>query len=141
VKTNAFGLDGNAALPLQVHGVQDLRAHFALAERACKLEQTVGQGRLAVVNMRDDTKITDEAWIHQLARRRKTYCAGEILLKMGGQRHIHLPGQGRGNLSSTTKQFSVPQVAPHRKQRPVKHSLPTTRIVKWKQCYWNGLAR
>ncbi len=81
VKTNAFGLDGNAALPLQVHGVQDLRAHFALAERACKLEQAVGQGRLAVVNMRDDAKITDEAWIHQLARRRKAYCAGEILLK------------------------------------------------------------
>jgi hypothetical protein len=26
-----------------------------------------------VVNMRDDTKVTDEAWIHQLARRRKTY--------------------------------------------------------------------
>jgi hypothetical protein len=30
--------------------------------------------------MRDDAKIPDEAWIHQLARRRKWYCAGEILL-------------------------------------------------------------
>ena len=81
MQANALGLDGDAALAFQVHRVQDLRAHFALAERTCKLEQAVGQRRLAVVNMRDDAKITDEAWIHQLARRRKTYCAGEILLK------------------------------------------------------------
>ena len=86
VQANALGLDGDAALAFQVHGVQDLRAHFALAERTCKFEKAVGQRGLAVVNMRDDAKITDEAWIHQLARRRKTYCAGEILLKLAARR-------------------------------------------------------
>jgi hypothetical protein len=34
--------------------------------------------------VRDDAKITDEAWIHQLARRRKKPCAGEISPQIGG---------------------------------------------------------
>ena len=76
VKTNALGLDGDAALPLEVHRVEDLRAHLALAERARKLEQAVGQRGLAVVNVRDDAKIADETWVHQSACRRVQGCAG-----------------------------------------------------------------
>ena len=64
VQANALGLDGDAALALQVHRVEHLRAHLALAERAGKLEQAVGQRGLAVVNMRDDAKIADETWVH-----------------------------------------------------------------------------
>ena len=66
VKTNAFGLNGDAALALEVHRVEHLRAHLALAERAGQLEQAVGQRGLAVVNVRDDAKIADVLRVHCL---------------------------------------------------------------------------
>ena len=59
-----MGLDGDAALALQVHGVEDLLHHFALRERAGDLEQTVGQRGLAVVDVRNDGEIPDEFAIH-----------------------------------------------------------------------------
>ena len=52
-------LDGDAALALQVHRVEDLFAHLALVERARGLDEPVGQGGLAVVNVGDDTEISD----------------------------------------------------------------------------------
>ena len=64
MQANAFGLDGDAALALEVHRVEDLRGHFALAERAGKLQQAVGQGGLAVVDVRDDAEVADETRIH-----------------------------------------------------------------------------
>jgi hypothetical protein len=80
VKTNALGFDGDAALALEVHRVEHLRAHLPLAERTGKLKQTVGQRGLAVVNVRDDAKIADETWVHQLACRRAVSQAGKSLL-------------------------------------------------------------
>jgi hypothetical protein len=41
-----------------------LRRHFALSERASQLEQTVGQGGFAVVDVRYDAVIPDELGIH-----------------------------------------------------------------------------
>ena len=70
VQANALGLDRDAALALEVHRVQDLRAHFALAERTGKFQQAVGQRGLAVVNVRDNAKIADETWVHRSACRR-----------------------------------------------------------------------
>ena len=57
-------LDGDAALALQVHGVEDLRRHLALLQRAGHFEQPVGQRRLAVVDVRDDREITNMGLIH-----------------------------------------------------------------------------
>ena len=65
VEADAFGLDGDAALALEVHRVEDLRAHFALGERAGELEQPVGQRGFAMVDMRDNAKIADETWFHR----------------------------------------------------------------------------
>ena len=59
-----MGLDGDAALALQVHGVEHLLHHFALRERAGDFEQAVGQRRLAVVDVRNDREIADEFAIH-----------------------------------------------------------------------------
>jgi len=56
-------LDGDAALPLQVHGVQNLIGHFALGERPCSFQEPIGQRRLAVVDMGDDGKIAYMALI------------------------------------------------------------------------------
>ena len=64
VQADGVGLDGDAALALQVHGVEHLLHHFALRERAGDLEQAVGQRRLAVVDVRDDREIADEFAIH-----------------------------------------------------------------------------
>ena len=65
VQANALSLDGDAALLFQVHGIKHLRGHLALAERACKLEQSIGKRRFAMIDMRDDAEVADEAGIHE----------------------------------------------------------------------------
>ena len=56
---NALRLDGDPALALEVHRVQHLFRHFAVGQAAADLNEAVGQRRLAVVDVRDDRKITD----------------------------------------------------------------------------------
>src|SRR5713101_8838553 len=50
-------LDRDPALPLQVHAVEHLVLHVALADRAGELEQPVGQRRFPVVDVGDDAKV------------------------------------------------------------------------------------
>ena len=64
MQANAFCFDGDATLALEVHGVEHLRGHLALGERAGELEQAIGQGRFPMVNVRDNTKIPDVLGIH-----------------------------------------------------------------------------
>ena len=52
-------LDGDAALALDIHRIQDLRFHFAIGKAATEMDDTVGQGGFAVVDMSDNGKITD----------------------------------------------------------------------------------
>ena len=52
-------LDRDAALALKVHRVEDLLLHLAALDRVAFLEQTVGEGRLSVVDVGDDGKIPD----------------------------------------------------------------------------------
>ncbi len=60
-EAHGLRLDGDAALALQFHAVQDLLAHLARGKPARGLDQPVGQGRFAVVDMGDDRKIADVA--------------------------------------------------------------------------------
>src|SRR5579859_1446463 len=64
MKANAFCFDGDAALALEVHRVEHLLVHFALRKRDGHLQQTVGKRGLAVIDMRDDTKIAYELRVH-----------------------------------------------------------------------------
>ncbi len=64
MQANALGLDGDAALALEVHRIEHLGGHFALGERASKLEQAIGQGGFSVVDVRDDAKVANETRIH-----------------------------------------------------------------------------
>ena len=64
VQADGVGFDGDAALALQVHGVEDLLHHFALRERAGDFEESIGEGGLAVVDVRNDREIPDEFAIH-----------------------------------------------------------------------------
>src|ERR1700730_1602161 len=50
-------LDGDAALALEIHAVEDLILHIALADRARELEQAVGQCRFPVIDVGDDAEV------------------------------------------------------------------------------------
>src|SRR5690606_37656555 len=60
---HAVGLDGNAALALQIHGVQHLGFHFPVAQATADLDEAVGKGGLAVVDVGNDGKVADMAQV------------------------------------------------------------------------------
>ena len=68
VQADRVRLDGDAALALEIHRVEDLRLHLARLEGAGDLEKAVGERRLAVVDVRDDRKVSDVAWFHAVYR-------------------------------------------------------------------------
>ena len=60
---HGLALDGNTALALDIHGIEQLLFHIALGYRAGKLENAVGKRRLAMVDMGDDAEIANELGI------------------------------------------------------------------------------
>ncbi len=56
---DGLGLDGDAPLALDIHGIEHLLLHLARRQPAAILDQPVGQGRFPVVDMGDDGKIAD----------------------------------------------------------------------------------
>ena len=66
MQANAFRLDRDATLALQVHRIEHLRAHLALRQRPGQLQQAVRQRGFAVVNVRYDAEIADVLGIHVL---------------------------------------------------------------------------
>ncbi len=53
-------LDRDAALALDVHAVEVLRAHVAVGDDAGDLQHAIGQRRLAVVDVGDDAEVADQ---------------------------------------------------------------------------------
>ena len=51
---HALCLDGDAALPLQIHRVEHLLGHFPRAQPAANLDEAIGQRGFTVVDVRDD---------------------------------------------------------------------------------------
>ena len=47
-------LDGDATLALDRIAVEDLRLHFTIGQAAADLDEAIGQGRLAVIDVRDN---------------------------------------------------------------------------------------
>ena len=58
-EAHGLRLDGDAALALDVHGVEHLLLHLARFQPAGHLDQPVGERRFAVVDMGDDREIAD----------------------------------------------------------------------------------
>ena len=56
-EANGARLDGDAVLALQVHRVQHLAGHLPRVDRVRQLEQSIGQRRLAVVDVGDDREV------------------------------------------------------------------------------------
>jgi hypothetical protein len=59
VEANGLRLDGDAALALDIHGIEDLLLHLAQRDVAAQLDQPIREGRLAVIDMGDDREIAD----------------------------------------------------------------------------------
>ena len=62
--TNGLGLDGNAPLSFQFHVIQYLGLHLPAGKKACLLYDSVCQRRFSMIDMRDNTKITNSALIY-----------------------------------------------------------------------------
>ena len=56
---DAVRLDGDAALALEVHRVEQLVPELAVADAAAALDQPVGERGFPVINVRDDAEVAD----------------------------------------------------------------------------------
>ena len=52
--------DGNSFFPLQIHGVEELILFLAMRNGIGGLQQAVGQGGFAVIDVSDDREISGE---------------------------------------------------------------------------------
>ncbi len=88
-------LDRDPALALEVHRVEHLGLHFLRVDGAGDLEDAVGQGRLAVVDVGDDREVADV--VHRRVRSMATEVLGRRVLSCGGGAILALraaPGKG-----------------------------------------------
>ena len=53
------GLDGDAALPFEVHGIKELLLGLTGGDGSGQLHEAVGQGALAMIDMGDDGEVSD----------------------------------------------------------------------------------
>ncbi len=58
-----LSLDGDPPLALQVHGIEHLLRHFALAQAAAHLDEAIGDGRFPMIDVRDNGEVSDVAEI------------------------------------------------------------------------------
>src|SRR5205085_2704131 len=59
LEADGLGLDRDAALALELHLVEELVLLLAIGDRAAPLEQSVREGRLAVIDVGDDREVAD----------------------------------------------------------------------------------
>jgi hypothetical protein len=59
LQAHGLRLDGDAALLLDIHVIENLFRHLARGKAAGRLDQAVGERRLAVVDMGHDREIAD----------------------------------------------------------------------------------
>ena len=57
LQSDTLSLDGNAPLPLQIHGVQHLFSHLPLSQTATDLDKAIRNSGFAMVDMRDNGEI------------------------------------------------------------------------------------
>ena len=57
LEADGAGLDRDALLALEVHRIEDLARHLARVDRVGQLQQPVGEGRLAVIDVGDDREV------------------------------------------------------------------------------------
>src|SRR5256885_13590047 len=60
-QAHSGGLDGDAALALEVHAVEELSLLLPLGQRARRIEEPIREGRLAMIDVGDDAEVADVA--------------------------------------------------------------------------------
>ena len=60
--------DCDSPFPLEIHRIQQLRLHISLRDQSSDLKQAIRKRGLAMVDMRNDTEITNEAGVHRERR-------------------------------------------------------------------------
>ena len=91
-----LGLDRDAALALEVHGVEQLRAVVARIDRAGDLEDAIGQRRLPMVDVGDDREVADVGCGRCHADLRVWRSVETVDRTRGRQRHRGCEGRLRG---------------------------------------------
>lgn len=56
---NALGFDGNAPLPLQIHGITNLVSHLPVAQTTTGLDEPIGYGGFTMIDMGNNGKVAD----------------------------------------------------------------------------------
>ena len=77
-------LDGDAALALDVHGIEHLRLHLPIGQPATQVNDAIRQRGLAVIDVRDDGKIADVLQ-DVMPCRNRCFCEARILADFGRQ--------------------------------------------------------
>ena len=95
IHTDGVQLDGDAPLALEVERVEHLSLHFALLQHPRGLDQPVGEGGFAVVDVRDDAEVADVLELQMGSR--------IFLLEMRGGDKPNITGIGSWPLSDSGK--------------------------------------
>ncbi len=59
IERDALCLDRNAAFALEIHRVQHLVSHLSRLQSTAMLDEPVRQGRLTVIDMRNNREVSD----------------------------------------------------------------------------------
>src|SRR5436190_6846192 len=65
IHRDRMSLDRDAAFPLQVHRIEQLVLHLPRGNRASAMQQPIAQRGLPMIDMGDNTKISDVRCIHE----------------------------------------------------------------------------
>src|SRR4029453_10482462 len=91
-------LDGDAALALEIHGVEELLGHLALGQGPGAFEKAVRERRLAVVDVGDDREISDV--VHRSGREtRRAQGHGVAESRLGAALFYRASGEGGPRLA------------------------------------------
>ena len=82
-QSDTLGLDRNPPLSLQLHGVEHLLSHFPIAQPPADLDKAIGKGRLTVVDMGNDGKIS---YVRQVCHWGSSYAAPALCVSRGEAR-------------------------------------------------------
>ena len=63
-----LGLDGDSALTFELHAIENLSLFLPVSDGPCFLENAIGKRRLAMIDMGNNAKIPNQAWIYAVLR-------------------------------------------------------------------------
>jgi hypothetical protein len=88
LQSGGLRLNGDAALTLNVHGIEHLRFHLTISQAATQMNNAIGQGGFTVINVGNNGEITNvfhlifKLLYKQLRRQKRLFTIGVILQQM-----------------------------------------------------------